>query len=195
MIDNIDRPTANQLSRYKWWKTRHCGAPCFPAPRPFYCTVTCKLAVWLMDPDVAVTVTVLVPAGVPGSVGVEPPPLPPPPPQAINPPARVTAMTSAHHRPQAAGRLFRGSANRNMLRSPRSPVIPEWYKRPLSAACAAVVLIVKRARYGACARRDGCRRKGAGCLRGQAAAGEAHRLARSLRPVSPRLWLCQPRLR
>src|SRR5579862_758423 len=96
-----------------------------PCLKAFYCTVTCKPAVWLMDPDVAVTVTVLVPAGVPGLVGVEPPSLPPPPPQAIKPPARVTAMTSAHHRPQAAGRLFRGRANRNMLRSPRSPVIPE----------------------------------------------------------------------
>ena len=42
-------------------------------------TTRVTLVLWLSDPDVPVTVIVLLPVGVPGLEGPLPPPLPPPP--------------------------------------------------------------------------------------------------------------------
>ena len=98
-----------------------------------------------MDPEVAVTVTLLVPAGVPGLVGAPPvPPELPPPPQPINPPATASAMASTNHRPQPAARFVPDMANKSKLASARSPGTPERAILLLSAAaCGAVVVTVK----------------------------------------------------
>jgi hypothetical protein len=45
-----------------------------------YCTITVRAVLWLRLPDLAVTVAVYVPAGVPGVVVEDDEPPPPPPP-------------------------------------------------------------------------------------------------------------------
>ena len=112
---------------------------------PGYCTVTCKLAVLLMEPEVAVIVTALVPDGVPGLEVVSPLlpllPLPlfPPPPQPMRTPPRVSARMSPNDRLQRTKRRLPGITNRRTLPSAKSPVIPERS----TDACAAVVAMVK----------------------------------------------------
>jgi hypothetical protein len=58
-----------------------------------YCTATLRETVWLSEPAVAVTVTVVVPVGVPGSVVPPPPPLPPPP-EPLEPPPQPNKLAA-----------------------------------------------------------------------------------------------------
>ena len=55
-----------------------------------YCTATLRETVWLSEPAVAVTVTVLVLAGVPGSLVLPPPP----PPEPLEPPPQPNMLTA-----------------------------------------------------------------------------------------------------
>jgi hypothetical protein len=113
-----------------------------PSPAWPYCTVICRLAVWLVDPEVAVTVTVDVPEGVPG-FEVPPPPPPPLPPQPRKAPPRTRAQTSTNQRFQRATRLTPGISNSNKLPSAKSPVMPARWIPLCTDDCAAVVVMVK----------------------------------------------------
>lgn len=119
-------------------------------PGRFYCTVTCSVAVGVIDPEVAVTVTVLVPAGVPGFGVVPPPPpsppppLPPlPPPHPTSAPPRMKAKSSKNQPLQPATRLAPGITKRSKQPSAKSPVIPARRMPPRTEDCAAIVEIVR----------------------------------------------------
>ena len=85
-----------------------------------YCTVNCTVAVWFMEPEVAVIVTVLVPDGVPGTVVVPPPP-PPPEPLELPPPPQPSRIPQKSATVRIAQpRLNRPTGSRKASRPLRS---------------------------------------------------------------------------
>jgi hypothetical protein len=88
-----------------------------------------RVPVWLSEPEVALTVTVLVPAGVPGVVVWPLPPLPPPPlllfdppPQAVRKPPSARTSTSPSQR--VCRTRVAGSRNNSRVAIPAARVKP-----------------------------------------------------------------------